>query len=92
MPLVQAGKAEEVGIRLSLRSRAAAAGLDMDSGSWICDLRCVGEISDDEWAEITAGWERDSDNSQEPDEDEAPQLAEPQPAVAAMAAPGSSCS
>ena len=57
-------KLRQLGVRPSLRSRAADVGLDTDSPGWVCDLRGMGEISDDEWAELMGGWENSSNDSQ----------------------------
>ena len=57
-------KLRQLGVRPSLRSRAADVGLDTDSPGWVCDLRGMGEISDDEWAELMGGSEHSSSDSQ----------------------------
>ena len=47
-------KLRQLGVRPSLRARADDVGLDTDSpGCMVCNLRAMGEISDDEWAELT---------------------------------------
>ena len=58
-------------MRPSLRSRADDVGLDTDGPGWVCELHALGEISSDERAGITAGWERSSDEEQEPEVDTA---------------------
>ena len=62
--LCKRAKLRQLGVRPSLRSRAADVGLDTDSPGWVCDLRGMGEISDDEWAELMGGWENSSNDSQ----------------------------
>ena len=63
----------QLGVRPTLRSRAEDNGLDMDSPGWVCDLRGMGEISDDEWAELMGS---SSDSQPEP---EAATSAPPEP-------------
>ncbi len=70
----------QLGVRPTLQSRAKDNGLDMDTPGWICDLRGMGEISDDEWAELMGGWEHSSSDSQpEAPEPEAATSAPPEP-------------
>jgi hypothetical protein len=58
-------KLMQLGVRPSLRARADDVGLDTDSpGCMVCNLRGMGEISDDEWAELMGGSEHSSSDSQ----------------------------
>ena len=56
-----------LGVRLTLRERAEEHGLDEDHyGGWIglaTVLRGMGEISDDEWEEISRDWLSGSENN-----------------------------
>ena len=56
-----------MGVRLTLRERAEEHGLDEDHyGGWIglaTVLRGMGEISDDEWEEISRDWLSGSENN-----------------------------
>jgi hypothetical protein len=65
----------QLGVRPTLRSRAEDNGLDMDEPGWVCTLRSMGEISDEEWSQIMEGWEHSSDSRPE---SEAPETA-PEP-------------
>jgi hypothetical protein len=75
----------QLGVRPTLQSRAKDNGLDMDTPGWICDLRGMGEISDDEWAELMGGWEHSSSDSQ-------PEPEAPEPEAATSAPPEPYCS
>ena len=58
-------KLRQLGVRPSLRARADDVGLDTDSpGCMVCNLRDMGEISDDEWRELMGGSEHSSSDSQ----------------------------
>jgi hypothetical protein len=57
-------KLMQLGVRPSLRARADDVGLDTDSPGWVCNLRYMGEISDDEWRELIGGSEHSSSDSQ----------------------------
>jgi hypothetical protein len=58
-------KLMQLGVRPSLRARADDVGVDTDSpGCMVCNLRGMGEISDDEWAELMGGSEHSSSDSQ----------------------------
>ena len=54
----------QLGVRPSLRARADDVGLDTDSPGWVCNLRDMGEISDDEWRGLIGGPEHSSSDSQ----------------------------